>query len=48
MDYNGSAGVQHIALNTTNIIETVSTLYEYTTFHVFFEIVEKGILQKHI
>ena len=35
MDYNGSSGVQHIALNTTNIIETVSTLCEYTTVCVF-------------
>ena len=33
VDYNGGAGVQHIALNTPDIIRTVSSYASHNTTH---------------
>lgn len=35
VDYYGSAGVQHIALNTSDILKTVSVYWFFMYFEVF-------------
>jgi hypothetical protein len=36
VDYYGSSGVQHIALNTSDIIKSVSDLFVHVQAQVFF------------